>query len=108
MFLALFLMDDSRRGSYNWGIRDHLPGSGDQSVAFSICSFADCRPTVLWIAQKKGRLRLRGVVPLFVGLSVLLLAVSPLVVDLVPERFRTIDLADISSAPLGSDWCKWP
>jgi len=97
MFLALFLMNDSRRGQYNWGFAITSLGavislSRSVFVALPIAGLL-----VLWIAQKKGRLRLRGVVPLFVGLSVLLLTVSPLVVDLIPERFRTIDLSDISS-----------
>src|SRR5207244_8210956 len=44
-----------------------------------------------------GRFRLRGVVPLVIGASVLLFAVSPSVIGMVRERFSTIDLSDISS-----------
>src|SRR5207237_7756326 len=52
---------------------------------------------VLWIAVKKGQFRLRRFVPLVLGFGLLLVAFSPLIFDLVRERFSTINLSEVTA-----------
>jgi hypothetical protein len=98
MFLALFVMgDESRRSQYKWGFAITSLGAVISLARSVFVAFPVAVLLVLSIASKKGLFKLRRVVPLVVGISVLFLAVSPLVVGLVRERFSTIDLSDISS-----------
>ncbi|MGC2183025.1 MAG: O-antigen ligase family protein, partial [Terriglobales bacterium] len=98
MFLAFFVMgDESRRSRYKWGFAITSLGAVISLARSVFVAFPVAVLLVLWIANKKGLFRLRRVVPLGIGISVLFLAFSPVVVGLLRERFSTINLSDISS-----------
>ena len=98
MFLAFFVMgEESRRSQYKWGFAITSLGAVISLARSVFVAFPVAVLFVLWIANKKGLFRLRRVVPLVVGISVLFLAFSPVVVGLLRERFSTINLSDISS-----------
>jgi hypothetical protein len=98
MFLALFVIgDESQRSKYKWGFAITSLGAVISLSRSVFVAFPVAVLLVLWIANKKGMFRLRRVVPLVVGIGMLFIAVSPIVVGLLRERFSTINLSDISS-----------
>ena len=98
MFLAYFLLSqEPRRAWYGWGFALTTVGafiSLARSVFFALPLAA---AVVVWVAIRKGQFRIRRMVPLMLGAGLLILAVSPILVNLVRERFSTIDLSELSS-----------
>jgi hypothetical protein len=98
MFLALFVLSDRPgRQWYGWGFAITLVAAIISLARSVFLALPVAALLVLWMAWKKGQFRLRAVMPLVVGTSLLLLLFSPLVVDVVRERLSTVDLSDISS-----------
>jgi hypothetical protein len=99
MFLALFVMTprSQRQWWYAGGLAITTMGAIISLARSVLLALPIAAILVLRIAWNKGQFRLKGIVPLMAGAGVLLLTVSPLVVNVVRERFSTIELSDISS-----------
>jgi O-antigen ligase len=99
MFLALFVMTapSERRWWYAGGLAITTVGALISLARSVFLALPVAALLILAIAWKKGRFRMKGVVPLLAGAGVLLLAVSPVLVNTVRERFSTIELSDLSS-----------
>jgi len=99
MFLALFVLTPprERRWWYSAGLAITTLGATISLARSVFVALPIVALIVLRIAWKKGLFRLKAVVPLMAGTGLLLLAVSPLVVNVVRERFSTIELNDIAS-----------
>jgi len=98
MFLALFVLTPARerRWWYSGGLAITMLGATISLARSVFVALPIVALIVLRIAWKKGLFRLKAVVPLIAGIG-LLLAVSPLVVNVIRERFSTIELNDIAS-----------
>jgi O-antigen ligase len=98
MFLAYFLLSqESRRLWYGWGFALTAIGACISLARSVLLALPLAAAVVLWVAFRKGQFRIRRIVPLMLGVGVLLLAFSPILLNLVRERFSTIDLSEISS-----------
>jgi hypothetical protein len=98
MFLACFLLShESRRSWYGWGFAVTAVAAVISLARSVFLAFPVAALLVIWITLKKGGFQVRRLVPLLLGVSLLLVAFSPVVLSLVRERFSTIDLADISA-----------
>jgi O-antigen ligase len=98
MFLALFVLSDRPgRRWYGWGFAITLVAAIVSLTRSVLAALPVAALLVLWMAQGKGHFRLRAVVQLIVGASLLLLLFSPLLVEVVRERLSTVDVSDISS-----------
>lgn len=96
MFVAFFLLSHEPRAKFGWGLCITLVGaliSLARSVLFAL-PVAIC--FIVWIALKTGHLRIRRLLPLAVGVVLVLLAISPLLLNFVSERISTIDLSQPS------------
>lgn len=96
MFLTLFLFDkDARRWRYGLGV-----GLGLVAAFFSLArSVLLGLPipilVLLFMAFKKGRFQLRKLLPLAIGASIMLLIISPFVLEYVQTRFSTLGVSDV-------------
>jgi O-antigen ligase len=98
MFLAYFLLShESRRSWYGWGFAVTTIGALVSLARSVFLAFPVAALLVVWIALRKGEFQIRRLLPLLVGVGLLLVAFSPVVVNLVRERFSTIDLSEISA-----------
>jgi O-antigen ligase len=98
MFLAYFLLSqEPRRAWYGWGFALTTVGAFISLARSVFVALPLAAAAVVWVALRKGQFRIRRMVPLMLGAGLLLLAVSPILVNLVRERFSTIDLSEISS-----------
>jgi O-antigen ligase len=99
MFLALFVLTPSRnrRWWYSAGLAITTLGATISLARSVFLALPVVALLVLRIAWKRGLFRLKAVVPLAAGVGLLLLAVSPLVVKVIRERFSTIELDDLAS-----------
>lgn len=98
MFLAYFLLThESGRSWYGWGFAITTIGALISLTRSVFLAFPVAALLVVWIALRKGEFQIRRLLPLLVGVGLLLVAFSPVVVNLVRERFSTIDLSEISA-----------
>jgi O-antigen ligase len=98
MFLACFLLSpELRRAWYGWGFAITLIGALISLARSVFLALPVAAVLVVWIALKKGQFRIRRLAPLMLGVGLLLVAFSPMVMNLVRERFSTIDLSEISA-----------
>jgi O-antigen ligase len=98
MFLACFLLShESRRSWYGWGFAVTTIGAVVSLARSVFLAFPVAALFVFWIVWRKGAFQVRRLLPLFLGVALLLVALSPVVVNLVRERFSTIDLSEISA-----------
>ena len=98
MFLAYFMLSqDSRRTWYGWGFALTAIGALISLARSVLLALPVAGAVVVWVAFRKGQFRMRRVAPLVLGVGLLLVAVSPIILNLVRERFSTIDLSEISS-----------
>jgi O-antigen ligase len=91
------LSHESRRSWYGWGFAVTAVAAVISLARSVFLAFPVAALLVIWITLKKGGFQVRRLVPLLLGVSLLLVAFSPVVLSLVRERFSTIDLADISA-----------
>ena len=100
MFLAFFLLDhQSGRARYAWGFAVTALGALISLARSVLVAFPFAALVVLWMAFKRGRFKVRSLVPLMLGVALLLFAMGPLILNLVRERFSTIDIAQLSDDP---------
>jgi O-antigen ligase len=99
MFLALFVMTPARerRWWYSGGLALTTLGATISLARSVFVALPIVAVIVLRIAWSRGIFRLKALVPLMAVTGLLLLAVSPLVVDAVRERFSTVEFSDIAS-----------
>jgi O-antigen ligase len=98
MFLAYFLLSqEPRRAWYGWGFAITTMAALVSLARSVLLALPVAAALVVWIALKQGELRIRKVVPLAAAVGLLLLLFSPILMNLVRERFSTIDLSQISS-----------
>jgi O-Antigen ligase len=98
MFLAYFLLsNEPRRVWYGCGFAITAIAALISLARSVFVALPMVAILVVAVSLKKGQLRIRRIGPLVLGFGLLLVAVSPLVIDLVRERFSTIDLSEISS-----------
>jgi hypothetical protein len=99
MFLALYVLNppSERRWWYAGGLAITTLGATISLARSVFLALPVVALIVLRIAWKRGLFRMKAVVPLTMGVGLLLLAVSPLVVKVIRERFSTIELSDITS-----------
>jgi hypothetical protein len=98
MFLAYFLLsNEPRRGWYGCGFALTSMGAVISLARSVFVAFPLVAILVFALSLKRGQLGIRKVLPLAIGFGLLLVAVSPLVINLVRERFSTIDVSEISS-----------
>lgn len=99
MFLALFILTPppERRWWYAGGFAITTMAATLSLARSVFLAMPVAAVLVLVIAWKKGQFRPQAIVPLAMGAGLLLLAVSPLVVKVVRERFSTIELGDLAS-----------
>jgi O-antigen ligase len=99
MFLALFVLTPAtdRRWWYAGGLAITTLAATISLARSVFVALPIVAVVVLRIAWNRGLFRLKAVVPLMAVTGLLLLAVSPLVVNAIRERFSTIQLDDIAS-----------
>jgi O-antigen ligase len=98
MFLAYFMLShEPRRAWYGWGFAITLLGALVSLARSVFLALPVAAAMVVWVSLRKGQFRIRRVAPLVLGVGLLLVAVSPLVMKLVRERFSTVDLSEITS-----------
>jgi len=98
MFLAYFMLSrEPRRVWYGWGFAITLLAALVSLARSVFLALPVAAALVVWASLKKGQLRIRRVAPLVLGVGLLLVAVSPVVMKLVRERFSTVDLSEIAS-----------
>ena len=98
MFLAFFLLSQERRRNwYLWGFAVTVMGALISLARSVFVAFPLAALLVLWAALREGQFRLRRLMPLALGVGLTLAAVSPFVMNLVRERFSTIEIGEISS-----------
>lgn len=98
MFLGYFLLSqEPRRAWYGWGFAITTMAALVSLARSVLLALPVAAALVIWVALKQGQLRIRRVVPLAAGVGLLLLAFSPIVMNLLRERFSTIDLSQISA-----------
>ena len=96
MFLTLFLLGERSRW-HGSAFLITLLGAAISLSRAVILAFPVVAVVVLWIAFKRGRFKLRRVVPLAAAVALLLLIFSPFLLSLLRERFSTIGVTDIAS-----------
>jgi O-antigen ligase len=99
MFLALFVMTPARerRWWYSGGLAITTLAATISLARSVYVALPIVAVVVFRIAWNRGIFRLKAVVPLMAVTGLLLLAVSPLLVNAIRERFSTIELSDIAS-----------
>jgi O-antigen ligase len=98
MFLAYFLLSqESRRFWYGLGLAVTTIGALISLARSVFLAFPVAALLVVWIALKKGEFQIRRLAPLLLGVGLLVGAFSPLVWNMVRERFSTIDFSEIST-----------
>jgi hypothetical protein len=95
-FALYFLGQRSRRALYGWGSGVCLLAalvSFARSVILAVPVAVVC---VLWLAFRGGRAQFRTLARVTIGVTVLLVAMSPFLLNFVAERFSTIDFSDLA------------
>ncbi|HWY57350.1 MAG TPA: O-antigen ligase family protein [Terriglobales bacterium] len=97
MFLALYLLSKERGHSwYGWGVAWCLAAAFFSLARSVLLGLPFPIFALLWISAKKGRFQLRRLLPLAVGVSLVLVMLSPFVLEYVSTRFSTIGVSDVS------------
>jgi O-Antigen ligase len=98
MFLAYFLLSDQpRRAWYGCGFAITAMGALISLARSVFLALPIVAILVVVISLRKGQLRVRRIGPLVLGFGLLLVAVSPVLANLVRERLSTIDLSEIAA-----------
>jgi O-antigen ligase len=97
MFLALFLLSKEHgHWWYGWGVACGLVAAFFSLARSVMLGLPFPIFVLLWVSAKKGQFQLRRLLPLAVGVSVILVALSPFLVEYVSARFSTIGVSDVS------------
>jgi O-antigen ligase len=100
MFLTCFMLGEkSRRAGYGLGFAITICGAFISLARSVLLALPVAALFVIWAALRRRQFQMRRLLPLAVGFAVVLLAISPLVLGLVRERFSTIDVAELGSDP---------
>jgi len=97
MFLAFFLLSHEPRAKFGWGLCITLIGALISLARSVLFALPVATVFVVWVTLKTGHLRIRRLLPLGVGVVLVLLAISPLLLNFVSERIGTIDLSQPSA-----------
>jgi O-antigen ligase len=98
--LAAFLLKPrQKRLKYGVGFSIALSAMLISLARSVLIAFPVVALVVVWIALRKGTLKLRRLVPLAVGIGLLLLIISPIIVNSIAERFSSIDPTELLSDP---------
>ena len=96
MFLVLFFLSEESRPRYGWGFLISGLGAVVSLSRAVMLAFPVVAIIVVWIAFRRGRLRVRTMLPFAVAI-VMLLIVSPFILGFVRERFSTMDLSELTA-----------
>jgi len=97
MCLAFFLLSkDPKRSWYGWGLTFGLVGAFFSLARSVLIGLPIPVFALLWISAKKGQFALRRLLPVAVGVGVVLVMLSPFVLEYVSARFSTIGVSDVS------------
>jgi hypothetical protein len=96
MCLAGYLLDQkARQRWYLWGFSITILGASISLARAVFLAFPVAAAFVIWLAAKKGRFQMRGVVALAGVLVALSLLFGPVVLQSVQERFSTLNASEI-------------
>jgi O-antigen ligase len=101
MFLALFLLSkDSRRFWYGWGVTIGLVAALFSLARSVLLGLPIPIFALLWISVKKGQFQLRRLLPVAIGIGLVLVILSPFVLEYVSTRFQNVGDAstDVTTA----------
>ncbi len=97
MCLAGYLLDEkARRRWYLWGFSITILGAFISLARAVFLAFPFAAAFVTWLAARKGRFQMRGVVALAGVLAVVLLLFAPVILHSVQERFSTLNASEIT------------
>ncbi len=96
MFLCWYLLGDRSRW-YGLGCLITVLGAAVSLARSAIIAFPLVAVVVFWIAFRRGQFQIRKFVPLAAAVGLLLLVFSPFLLNMLRERFSTINLEEISS-----------
>jgi O-antigen ligase len=97
MFLACFLLSHESRKKFGIGFLVALVGALISLARSVLLALPVAILFVVWVALKRGQLQIRKLFPLAAGAGLLLLAISPLVMNFASERVSTIDISQPST-----------
>jgi oligosaccharide repeat unit polymerase len=99
MFLACFMLSGikPRRALYGFGFAVTMLGTIISLARSVFLAFPVAVLFVVWIALRKGQLKLRKLLPMALGAVLVLLIASPFILGFVRERFSTIDPAELAT-----------
>jgi hypothetical protein len=96
MCLAGYLLDQkARQRWYLWGFSITILGAFISLARAVFLAFPVAAAGVTWMAARKGRLQMRGLVALAGAIVTILLLFGPVVLQFVQERFSSLDLSEI-------------
>ena len=100
MFLTLFLLSKERRRLwYGWGAMLGLVAAFFSLARSVLLGLPIPILVLLWISSKKGQFRLRRLLPVAIGVGLVLVMLSPFVLEYVSQRFSTIGTSDLRDDP---------
>jgi O-antigen ligase len=98
MFLAFFLLSkEPRRFWYGLGLTVCLVAVFFSLARAALLGLPIPVLALFWISFKKGQFQLRRLLPVGIGIGLVLLLLSPLLIEYVTTRFSTIDLSSAST-----------
>jgi O-antigen ligase len=98
MFLAFFLLSkEPRRFWYGLGLTVCLVAVFFSLARAALLGLPIPVLALFWISFKKGQFQLRRLLPAGIGIGLVLLLLSPLLIEYVTTRFSTIDLSSAST-----------
>jgi O-antigen ligase len=98
MFLAFFLLSkEPRRFWYGLGLTVCLVAVFFSLARAALLGLPIPVLVLFWISFKKGQFQLRRLLPVGIGIGLVLLLLSPLLIEYVTTRFSTIDLSSAST-----------
>ena len=98
MFLAFFLLSkEPRRFWYGLGLTVCLVAVFFSLARAALLGLPIPVLALLWISFKKRQFQLRRLLPVAIGIGLVLLLLSPLLIEYVTARFSTIDISSAST-----------
>jgi O-antigen ligase len=100
MFLTLFLLSKDRTSLwYGWGAMLGLIAAFFSLARSVLLGLPIPILALLWISAKKGQFQLRRLLPVAIGAGLVLVMLSPFVLEYVSQRFSTIGTSDLTDDP---------
>jgi hypothetical protein len=98
MFLTLFLLsNEPKRIWYACGVTLGLVGAFISLARSVLLALPVPVVILLWVSFKKGHFQLRRLLPIAIGVALVLVMLSPLLLDYAQERFSTLGVSDDST-----------